>query len=76
MEAGALINFSWAITGPNARDFAISSTTCTATLNPGASCVINVTFKPNSHWARTANLTLTDNATNSPQNVGLSSSGR
>ncbi len=73
---GALINFSWSITGPNAGDFAISSTTCTATLNPGAGCVINLTFKPTATGARTANLTLTDNATNSPQNVGLSSSGK
>jgi hypothetical protein len=73
---GALINFSWSITGSNAGDFSISSTTCTATLNPGATCVINLTFKPTAAGARTADLALVDNATSSPQNVGLSGSGR
>jgi Big-like domain-containing protein/centrosomal CEP192-like protein len=76
---GALINFSWSITGTNANRFTVSSTTCgrsPATLNPGASCVINVTFKPTTTGTQTANLKLTDNATNSPQTVGLSGSGQ
>ena len=76
---GALINFSWSITGPNANRYSVSSTTCgttPATLNPGASCVINVTFRPNNTGTQTASLRLTDNATNSPQTVGLSGTGQ
>jgi len=76
---GALINFSWSITGTNANRFTVSSTTCgtrPATLNPGASCVINVTFIPTNTGTQTASLNLTDNATNSPQTVGLSGTGR
>jgi hypothetical protein len=76
---GALINLSWSITGTNASDFTVSSSTCgtpPATLNAGASCVINVTFKPSATGTRTATLRLTDNATNSPQSVGLSGTGK
>ena len=70
---GALINLSWNITGGNQKQFSVSSTTCgpaPATLNPGASCVINVTFAPTNTGTLTANLRLTDNA-NSPQTVAL-----
>jgi hypothetical protein len=38
--------------------------------------VLNVTFRPTATGTRTANLRLTDNAANSPQNVGLSGSGK
>jgi uncharacterized protein YjdB len=76
---GALMNLSWSITGTNAADFTVSSSTCgtpPATLNAGASCVISVTFKPSATGTRTATLRLTDNATNSPQSVGLSGGGK
>ena len=76
---GALINFSWSITGTNASEYTVSSTTCgtpPATLNPGASCVINVTFQPNAAGTQTASLKLTDNATTSPQTVGLTGTGK
>jgi len=72
---GALINFAWSITGTNANNFRIASTTCTATLAPGAICVFNITFTPSAAGTRTASLTLTDNALNSPQAVGLSGTG-
>lgn len=74
---GALINLSWSITGGNARQFSVSSTTCgtaPATLNPGASCVINVTFAPTTTGTLSANLKLTDNASG-PQTVGLTGVG-
>ena len=71
----ALTNFSWTITGTNANRFTVSSTTCGATLNPGANCVINVTFKPTTTGTQTATLRLTDNAANSPQSVGLTGHG-
>jgi len=76
---GALTGLTWSITGNNASEFTISSTTCgtaPATLNPGNSCVINVTFKPSATGLQSANLRLTDNASNSPQTVSLLGSGR
>ncbi|MFZ0744436.1 MAG: choice-of-anchor D domain-containing protein [Terracidiphilus sp.] len=76
---GALINLSWTFTGSSASKFTVSSTTCgtaPATLNAGASCVINVAFKPTTTGAQTATLSLTDNAANSPQSVGLTGTGR
>jgi uncharacterized protein YjdB len=76
---GALINFSWSITGTNANRFSVSSTTCgtaPATLNPGRSCILYVTFKPAATGSQTATLVLTDNAPNSPQSVALSGSGK
>jgi len=73
---GALINFTWSITGPNAGDFSIASTTCLSTgLAPGGSCRFSITFKPSVTGTRSATLTLSDNALNSPQNVGLSGKG-
>jgi len=76
---GALINLSWSISGTNSSRFSVSSTTCgtaPATLNPGASCVINVTFAPTTTGTLTANLRLSDNASNSPQTVALTGIGQ
>jgi hypothetical protein len=53
----------------------VSGTTCGSTLNPGASCVISVTFRPTNSGTQTGSLRLTDNAANSPQVVGLSGTG-
>jgi hypothetical protein len=74
--SGALLNLSWSITGPDSNRFSVSSTTCGTTLNPGSSCVINVTFRPNNTGSYSANLNLTDNANNSPQTVALTGNGR
>jgi len=70
------------ITGTNGTpgtDFAIvagSGTTCTngASVQPNATCTIALTFSPSGTTPnpRTANLTLSDNATGSPQLVALS----
>ena len=61
-------------------EFAIAATgtTCTsgATIAPGGSCVINVTFTPSAAGARgPINLSIADNAANSPQIVALSGTG-
>jgi hypothetical protein len=56
-------------------DFAISSTTCGSTLAQGASCLIHVTFTPTQVGARTGDITITDNAGNSPQQVPLTGTG-
>jgi hypothetical protein len=58
-------------------DFAIASGTCKAgkTLAKGASCTVGVKFTPHSKGAKADTLQISDNATNSPQNVSLSGTG-
>jgi trimeric autotransporter adhesin len=56
-------------TGP----FAVSGGTCPVDLlAPGQTCAINVTFTPTGKSASSGTLTLSDNATGSPQTVSLS----
>jgi hypothetical protein len=55
--------------------FAISASTCGATLAVGKSCKVSVTFTPTQVGGVTGTLTLTDNALSSPQNVQLSGTG-
>jgi hypothetical protein len=66
---------SIAVTG----DFAIaaSGTTCSTTVPVAASsnCVINVTFTPTATGSRSGSLTLTDDASGSPQTVNLTGTG-
>ncbi len=60
-------------------DFAVaaSGTTCNTStpVAAGGSCVVNVTFTPTANGARSGSLTLTDNASGSPQTVSLSGAG-
>jgi kumamolisin len=58
-------------------DFALATSTkpCGSTLAAGKNCVIKVTFTPTALGARTGNLTITDNATGSPQILPLSGTG-
>src|SRR6202030_2471968 len=68
------------ITGANSGDFAIvgGTTTCVAgfvlTAN-GGSCVINVTFTPGAAGARTATVSVADDAPASPQQTTLTGTG-
>ncbi len=48
---------------------------CGGSLGAGASCNINVSFKPTATGMRTGTLSVTDNASGSPQTVTLSGSG-
>lgn len=59
------------ISGP----FTFSSSNCTSTINPGASCTLNVSFKPTAIGTATGSLSITDNAPQSPQQVKLSGTG-
>jgi len=61
---------SIAVTGLNSGDFA-QTNTCAGSVAAGASCTINVTFKPAATGTRTASVTISDNATGSPQAVNL-----
>jgi hypothetical protein len=56
-------------------DFAIVSSTCGNSVAAGADCVLTVAFAPVAAGARVGVLTLTDNATSSPQTVTLSGVG-
>src|SRR5437588_9586307 len=68
---GALNVSSIAITGTNTGDFA-ETDNCGSSVAAGASCAINVKFMPGAAGSRTAAITITDNATGSPQAVTLS----
>src|SRR6266550_2935038 len=72
--AGALNVSSIAVTGTNSSEFA-QSNTCGTSVAAGASCTINVKFMPGAAGSRTAAITITDNATGSPQIVTLSGAG-
>jgi hypothetical protein len=62
------------ITGTNANNFA-NTTTCGATLAAGANCTINVTFTPTAGGARSATLSVADDAAGSPHTVALTGTG-
>jgi hypothetical protein len=65
---------SIAVSGTNASDFA-QTNTCGASLAPNANCVISITFTPSATGSRSGAVTITDNATGSPQSVPLSGTG-
>jgi hypothetical protein len=67
---------SIAITGANPGDFTQTGTTCGATLAAQASCTISIQFAPLATGARSASLTITDDASNSPQSVALRGTGK
>ena len=69
----ALSISSLAVTGTNAGDFAENST-CGSSVAAGAECTIALTFTPPATGARTATLSVADNASGSPQSVSLSGS--
>ncbi len=68
-----LTNF--AVAGTNAGDFSIASNSCGTTLAAATSCTVGVTFTPSASGARAAALTITDDATGSPQSVTLNGTG-
>lgn len=77
----ALLISSITITGANTGDFS-QTNNCPASLPasppatpPANSCTINVIFKPTAIGLRTASVTVTDNASGSPQSIPLSGTG-
>jgi len=66
---------SVAISGANANDYSSSSPTCTSPIAVNSSCTVIVTFTPLASGVRSATLTLTDDAPNSPQTVALNGTG-
>src|SRR5258706_7913968 len=68
----ATLTFSAAFSG----DFAFAGLgTCGSSVAAGASCTISVKFTPTAAGSRTDTLTLTDNASNSPQTISLTGTG-
>ena len=61
--------------GTNSTDFLISTKTCGASLAAGASCSASILFRPTVAGSRSANVTFSDGASNSPQIVGLTGLG-
>ena len=73
----ALTIHSIELSGSQSGDFG-QQNTCpsgSSTLAAGASCTISVTFTPSAEGSRSASLTITDNASGSPQSVALSGTG-
>ncbi len=72
--SAALSISSIAVTGSNSGDFA-QTNSCGSSLAAGANCSIGVTFTPTAAGSRSASVTITDNATGSPQSFTLSGTG-
>jgi len=73
--SGLTLNISSiAVTGTDPNDFS-QTNTCGSSVAPQRSCTITVTFKPTQVGPRTASVTITDNAADSPQQIALSGTG-
>jgi hypothetical protein len=71
----ALTISSISVTGANSGDFS-QTDNCPSVLGAGGMCTITVTFTPRATGARSAKVRVIDNASNSPQTVGLSGTGQ
>src|SRR5438094_4863058 len=63
-----------AVTGTNSADFG-QTNNCGSSLAVSSSCTINVTFTPAASGTRSGTLTVTDNASGSPQTASLTGTG-
>ncbi|MGA9898261.1 MAG: choice-of-anchor D domain-containing protein [Terriglobales bacterium] len=70
---GTALTATVTISGANKADFA-QTNNCASVAGPG-SCTISVTVTPSASGARSAVLTVTDNAAGSPQSIDLSGTG-
>ena len=67
---------SVSLTGTNPGDFAKTGDTCTgANMAPSNTCTVTVTFTPTTTGARSATLSISDNASGSPHTLPLSGTG-
>ena len=72
--SAALNITSIAFTGTDPADFT-EVNTCIPSVAAGGTCTIAISFTPTVSGARTASLSITDNASGSPQSVSLSGAG-
>ena len=63
------------ISTPSGSDYQVNPGSCINIIQPGLSCPIQVTFTPSATGTIKDTLTITSNATGSPQTVALSGSG-
>ena len=61
--------------GNNSGDFSIATNTCAGAIAAKANCTFAVTFTPLAASTRTAAISITDDATDSPQSVQLTGTG-
>jgi sugar lactone lactonase YvrE len=61
--------------GLDPADFVVSSTSCTATLNAGSSCLINLGFAPTATGPRTATLVVTYTGATNPLTSSVAGTG-
>ena len=73
-SGSASLTLSSIVLSGEADDFVLSKT-CGASLAAGATCTISVVFKPVSAGSKTASVTITDNASGSPQPIALTGTG-
>ena len=66
---------SFAVVGTNAGDFSVSFNTCGISLAAGQNCFVQVNFTPAALGPRSAEVTISDGASGSPQTVTLSGTG-
>jgi hypothetical protein len=64
------------VTGMNAGDFGVQSTTCNSSVAAGGTCTVTLAFKPTATGARSASFAFTSNATGSPHSVALTGTGK
>lgn len=57
------------LSGANATDFTLSSNNCSGAIAANASCSVAIVFSPSATGIRSALLTFSDNAANSPQSL-------
>lgn len=62
------------LSGANTGDFLVTNL-CGSTITVGASCTVQVAFRPSASGLRTASLNISDDAASSPQSVPLSGTG-
>ncbi len=71
----AVLNVSSIIVTGSGAAYFNNTSNCGSTLPAGASCTVAVTFTPTIAGALTANVSIADNAANTPQTVSLSGTG-
>jgi len=61
--------------GTNSSDFTISANNCIGQVAANTNCVVSLTFAPLGPGVRSATLTITDDASNSPQTLNIQGTG-
>jgi hypothetical protein len=68
-------NAAASVSGVTVSGDYVQTSNCGSTIAAGASCTVNVSFRPVASGTRTGTLTITSNATNNPTTVGLTGTG-